>query len=159
MSCEKHRRIPANYIGGTVKNLADEIGDLHYEELEKFLVHLSNKLVQDSFKDRKNNRPKLADALGKTASQLLNAATFIGEAWNISKPYMVKYKEYEVNAKGTLSKYNGTTEMMCLDENLLALLPVKDCNLPSGTKVKYNILSNEFNESERFAKIIEVINE
>ncbi len=82
----KHSKTIPGY-NGDLQQLAEEVGDLHYSALEEFIVQLSNKLMLDSFADRKLNRPKLADSLGRASSQLLNAATFVGNANKISEPY------------------------------------------------------------------------
>ena len=88
MSCEKHKKIPPNYTGASLKDLAEEIGDLHYESLEELLNLVSQKLLRDSVKDRQRGRTKLANELTSAAANSGYASQAIGRAWKISKPYM-----------------------------------------------------------------------
>lgn len=88
MSCEKHKRLPVNYTGESLKTLAEEIGDLHYESLEELLHLLSQKLLMDALKDRQGGRVKLAAELTSAAANAEYASQGIGRAWKISKPFM-----------------------------------------------------------------------
>jgi len=83
---EKH---PVNlkYDGGLEK-LAEDIGNLRYDALEKFLNLLSEKLVNDGNADKKRKRTKLAKRLSKASNLVLYAANEIKEAWKISAPHM-----------------------------------------------------------------------
>jgi hypothetical protein len=78
-----------------MQELAEKIGDLHYETLEEFLVHLSNKLSKDSIKDWQQKRYKLEKQLHTASLRIRSAAIRIGEAWKISKPYMENDKNGE----------------------------------------------------------------
>jgi hypothetical protein len=75
------------YSGGLEK-LAEDLGNLRYDALEKFLNLLSEKLVNDSDADRGRKRTKLAKRLNKASTLVLYAANEIKEAWKISAPYM-----------------------------------------------------------------------
>lgn len=66
---------------GNLKELAEDIGNLHYESLAEFLLHLSWKLNTDADKDYNAGRVKLSHKLG-------DASNSINKAWKISEPYM-----------------------------------------------------------------------
>jgi len=87
MSCEKHNKTIDKYEG-TLQELAEDIGDLHYEELAKFLHHLNIKIYSDGAKDFGRGRKKLSHELTKASTSLSVTSSHIREAWNISKPYM-----------------------------------------------------------------------
>ena len=87
MGCEKHKKLVEKY-DGSLKELAEDIGNLHYEELQKFFEGLSRKLIKDSFADHQKNRNKLGDELAFAAGNIIAASKNIGKAWDISKPYM-----------------------------------------------------------------------
>ena len=87
MSCEKHKKTVEKYEG-TLQELAEDIGDLHYEELTKFFHHLDIKIYSDGAKDYGRGRKKLSRQLTKVSTALANASANTREAWNISKPYM-----------------------------------------------------------------------
>lgn len=60
-NCSKHKK---DILGVTdMKDLAEMIGDLHYETLSEFLDKLSDKLYLDGAKDSAANRIKLGDML------------------------------------------------------------------------------------------------
>jgi hypothetical protein len=70
------------------ENLPEDLGNLRYDALTKFLEALSEKLTKDGDKDEARGRTQLAMAL-KTAGQAIHgAAGWIDVAWKISKPYM-----------------------------------------------------------------------
>jgi len=75
------------YEGGLEK-LVQDLGDLHYLSLQKFLELLSHKIMTDARADEDRQRPKLASALSRTGLGLKNASVDIKDAWEISKPYM-----------------------------------------------------------------------
>lgn len=88
---KKHK----SYINGYEENfekLAEEIGDLRYDSLEKFLYLLSEKLSKDSFADASRNRVKLSKLLNISSSQIKLASKAINTAWIICEPHM---KDYE----------------------------------------------------------------
>ena len=68
---------------GSMKELVEDIGNLKYDSLSDFLKMLSEKLERDSVEDADRLRYKLS-------LQLKEASHHIGEAWEISKPYMQK---------------------------------------------------------------------
>jgi len=83
----KHKKEIVNY-NGNLNELVNEIGDLHYETLKKFLFDLSMKIKNDSIKDRKNGKIKLSNSLLETSYSLLNSGRHMNNAWLISKPFM-----------------------------------------------------------------------
>ncbi len=83
----KKHSTSVEYKGGLEK-LAEDLGNLRYDALEKFLNLLSEKLVNDSDADKKRGRKKLATRLNKASTLALYAANEIKEAWKISAPYM-----------------------------------------------------------------------
>jgi hypothetical protein len=85
-NCSNHRR---DVHGETdMKHLAEEVGNLHYETLQNFLVYLCTKLYRDGLKDRMAGREKLGYALTDASDKVKEAAGHIKEAWQISKPFM-----------------------------------------------------------------------
>jgi len=58
MSCEKHKRTVEKYPG-SLEELAQDIGNLHYEELAKFLHALTDKIEADGEKDGAAGRVQL----------------------------------------------------------------------------------------------------
>jgi len=87
MSCEKHKEVVEKYEG-TLQELAEDIGDLHYRELAKFLSHLNMKIYSDGCKDFGRGREKLSSELTKASTDLSNAGNHIYKAWKISEPFM-----------------------------------------------------------------------
>jgi hypothetical protein len=87
MDCSKHKKEVEGYQG-SLQELAEDLGDLHYESLAEFLGHLSEKLEKDSIADMKRNRMKLAGSLHHAADDIHSACIGIERAWKISKPYM-----------------------------------------------------------------------
>ncbi len=87
MNCKKHIKVIEKY-DGSLKELAIELGDLHYEVLADFLFDLANKIKKDSLKDRKAGRTKLAIELADASFNILQASWDIDDAWKISKPFM-----------------------------------------------------------------------
>jgi hypothetical protein len=86
MDCSKHKKEVAGI--SDMKQLAEMIGDLHYETMCDFLSELRKKLHSDSRRDWKNRKVQLSNRL-KTASLHIKAAYIsINEAWQISKPFM-----------------------------------------------------------------------
>jgi len=84
---EKHPKQIEKY-SGSLKELAEDIGNLHYESLAEFLNHLSTKLDNDSDKDMSAGRIKLSDTLVEAEYYVRHAADQISIAWTISKPFM-----------------------------------------------------------------------
>lgn len=76
-----------NYAG-TMEELAEEIGNLKYDALARFLELLAHKIEADGKKDESRNRVQLSGNLYKTAEKLLESKTYIEKAWVICKPYM-----------------------------------------------------------------------
>lgn len=96
---EMFRRMDTKYINkihstivdgydGSLKELASDIGDLQYDALADFLMHLSVKINHDSQKDALRKRHKLANKLSLSVEGLGMAESQIRDAWNICKKYM-----------------------------------------------------------------------
>jgi len=88
MSCEQHKMVVEKYSGGSLQDLATDIGDLHYEALVTFLAHLSHKIEFDAMRDSEGGRPKLASELLFAARSLEDATKSITKALFISEPFM-----------------------------------------------------------------------
>jgi hypothetical protein len=69
MSCDKHKKTIEKY-SGSLEELAEDIGNLHYESLTEFLFKLSEKLYNDSSKDVSLNRLQLGDELAGAAEYI-----------------------------------------------------------------------------------------
>lgn len=82
-----HRSEITNY-SGTMEELAEEIGNLKYDALARFLELLAHKIEADGKKDESRGRVQLSGNLYKTAEKLLESKTYIEKAWVICKPYM-----------------------------------------------------------------------
>lgn len=82
----KHPKSIGEYTN--MSKLAEDIGDLHYEQLEILLVELARKIKSDGFKDMNRGRDKLSIELLEASSQISKASSCIGKALLISKPFM-----------------------------------------------------------------------
>ena len=85
MNCSKHKH---NVDGFTNPQLANEIGNLHYESAIELFNALSKKFEMDSEADREKGREKLASQLLKIAFLFKDMEIEMSEAWRISEPYM-----------------------------------------------------------------------
>ena len=65
--------------------LIEEIGNLRYDSLTKFLELLSTKIQNDGIKDLKKDRKQLATSLLDASFSLKTATTQIHTAWEICK--------------------------------------------------------------------------
>lgn len=72
----------------TMDELCEEIGNLRYDSLADFLKLLRDKLANDSDKDLKRGRQKLAAELFYASCRIKEASESIRTAWEISKPYI-----------------------------------------------------------------------
>lgn len=85
-TCANHRK---DVFGvSDMEELANAIGDLHYETLTILMSKLSNKIKYDAEKDDNGGRKQLASTLYRASEQLKYVSEFIGDAWVISKKYM-----------------------------------------------------------------------
>lgn len=82
-----HQKTVEKY-DGSLENLADDIGNLTYDSLARFLELLSEKLKKDGDADLARDRKKLAATLHQSSTLLAKATIEIEEAWRISAPYM-----------------------------------------------------------------------
>jgi len=67
-----HKSEVANYAG-SMEALAEEIGNLRYDALAKFLELLANKIEADGKKDESRGRVKLSDSLYQSADKLMKS--------------------------------------------------------------------------------------
>lgn len=84
--CSRHKKEVAGIAD--MKQLAEMVGDLHYESLTEFLCALAEKISMDGHKDEANYREKLAEQLYNVAGYLAKASIHSGWAWEICKPFM-----------------------------------------------------------------------
>ncbi len=73
---------------GSLKELADALGDLRYDALRDFLAALSEKLERDKIADYDRKRIRLGIELHHASAALDKAFRNIDEAWRISEPFM-----------------------------------------------------------------------
>lgn len=92
--CSQHRKDVAGITD--MKQLAEMIGDLHYEVLAELFSHLEKKFMDDYEKDNKAGRPELAMCLWDASIDAGCIAKYIQHAWQISKPFM----EQKTNTDG-----------------------------------------------------------
>jgi hypothetical protein len=71
------------------EELAENIGDLRYDKLAKFLFLLSKKIKKDGEKDFKSGRIKLAKSLDLASEALNDSAKNIELSWDISMPFIL----------------------------------------------------------------------
>lgn len=98
MSCENHKKKVAGI--SDMKELAERIGDLHYEVLSDFMYALKAKIFKDAKKDMAVGRVKLAGSLLEANFCLHDAAVHILKAWKISSPYMPKSRAKKLRSQG-----------------------------------------------------------
>jgi len=75
-------------FSATPEFMAKSLGNLKYDQLQEFLRLLAQKLKDDSLKDAKRGRIKLATELNQAATHICAATEHIGKAWLVCKPYM-----------------------------------------------------------------------
>ena len=73
---------------GTIEELVEDVGNLRYDVLAKFLLDLGNKIMDDACADEKRGRSKLASNLFAADDSLAAASGMIGNAWAICEPHM-----------------------------------------------------------------------
>jgi hypothetical protein len=86
MYCSQHKKSVAGI--SDMKQLAEMIGDLHYESLAELLFRLNEKLLNDGGMDCMAGRTELGITLFTAADKVMEARIFISKAWGISKPFM-----------------------------------------------------------------------
>ena len=89
--CKHHLEDISKYKG-TLKQLANDIGDLRYDKMEKLLGYLESKIRRDSGVDKKAGRDKLGGRLTYAAGAISELRNQIRRAWIICAPYMTKTK-------------------------------------------------------------------
>lgn len=88
----RHPNYLINY--DSTEELANELSDLRYDVLQKFLFELATKLMIDAQKDEDKNRLQLANHLKNASTNLLLASIDIQCAWGICYKHM---EEKDVN--------------------------------------------------------------
>lgn len=84
--CSNHKR---DVLGiSDMAELANLIGDLHYETLSLLLDKLADKIYLDAAKDRADGRVLLSEVLELIASDIYSASIYSEKAWQICKPFM-----------------------------------------------------------------------
>ncbi len=86
-TCQQHKDRIEKY-NGSLKELAEEVGNLKYDAFDEFLIHLVGKVKKDGDKDYEAGRKQLGSTLREASSFLHEAKRKIDEAWKISKKYM-----------------------------------------------------------------------
>lgn len=81
---------------GTLKDLANDMGDLQYDALAKFLEYMATKIAEDGAKDRARGRTQLAKCLEKSADLIGKSTKEMEKAWGICEPYMKRLKKEEL---------------------------------------------------------------
>jgi len=81
-----HKSKVENYPG-SMKALAEEIGDLKYNALSEFLELLADKIEKDGDKDKGRSRIKLASNLHECSDKLRGCKDAIDKAWIICESY------------------------------------------------------------------------
>ena len=89
ITCQKHKRHIERY-DGDMRELANDIGDLHYESLESFFHMLSEKIKEDSHKDKEGGREQLSKSLKELSLSIGESAYNTNRAYKICAPYMDK---------------------------------------------------------------------
>jgi hypothetical protein len=81
---------PDHVIGwnGTMDELVQAVGNMRYDALGDFIYKLSQNIQEQSDADLKRGRPRLSKELYSASRKLIGADLYIGEAWEICKPYM-----------------------------------------------------------------------
>jgi hypothetical protein len=86
----EHKKNIERGYKGSLNDLAEDIGNLHYESLKELLVAIADKLSDDANKDYQKKRIKLSYELSQASIEIVGASNSIKRAWEISKPFMEK---------------------------------------------------------------------
>ncbi len=81
-----HRDDVERYPGG-LRELAEDLGNMRYDALGRFLDLLAVKMVGDAAQDEGRGRRRLATALRESAEHLTAAAEAVRRAWRICEPH------------------------------------------------------------------------
>lgn len=85
-NCSQHKKEVAGI--SDMKQLAEMIGDLHYETLTELMRQLAFKISRDAGNDLNIGRNDLGVALVDTSLNILKVYRSVDRAWQISKPFM-----------------------------------------------------------------------
>jgi len=102
--------------GYDMEALCEEIGNLRYDALARFLGLLGDKIWRDNEKDRVRGRNKLADMLSQCSCQINDASGFAERAWDICKDY-----EIFEDTIGIMSNEQQKPYIVKLEENVIRL--------------------------------------
>ncbi len=80
-------------VGLDIKELANRVGNLYYDNLAIFLNELSKKIYSDANNDYKRGRLKLAKHLFDGAKYLNKSAKSISDAWDICEIPTIKWMQ------------------------------------------------------------------
>lgn len=92
-NCSQHKKEVAGI--SDMKELAEMIGDLHYESLTQLLYNLSKKIDADSVTDFRAGREKLASDLQYFGMSIFESALRSERIWQRVKPFMSDESETE----------------------------------------------------------------
>lgn len=84
--CSQHKK--DLYGHADMKEVAEAIGDLHYETLAELFRQMKRKFSMDAENDLKGERILLSDQLELLADVCYVAELHSFQAWQISKPFM-----------------------------------------------------------------------
>lgn len=84
-----HKNTVDKYDGPLIE-LAEDLGNLRYDDLRDFLRLLKEKLRKDEYADFQRGRGQLSMCLRNIASAIDQASKHTDEAWEICKPFMEK---------------------------------------------------------------------
>lgn len=89
--CAHHKKDIAGITD--MKQLAEMIGDLHYETLAELFKEIGLKLARDAGNDCNNGRTELGMNLLDASLSTIKTYHSIMNAWKISKPFMQQDNE------------------------------------------------------------------
>lgn len=75
---------------GDLKQLSEDIGDLHYESLVEFFTNLQEKFTKDAKEHIKYGRKELSESIYDASINVMRLRYSIKESLDISKPFNKK---------------------------------------------------------------------
>lgn len=88
MKSEKHKNLPDKYSGTSISELAKDLCEMNYDNLQELLYEMGNNFSEESKQNALINRPKLSKELDGASEYMMITSMFVNEAWKICKPYM-----------------------------------------------------------------------
>ena len=96
ITCQKHKRHIERY-DGDMQQLVNDIGDLHYEALESFFDLLTEKIKEDSWKDKQAGRELLGKGLYELALSISKSAQITERIYEICAPHMGEERRFKLD--------------------------------------------------------------